>query len=303
MRKKFSWLICLAIGVLAFAACDDKDNSGGGNGGGENGGGASGIKSISVQVEKGNDYSSVIDSVFVELRWEDEYDWDWVIIARSAYKNGNFTLNLPEKLDDAFLSAFDEDEDEDSMLKYVTISDKSVKTVGFSALEAYSNDRGYIGYIVRTNVDLEYLNSLGEDDVEAILSIFAKGIYDIAYVYAEKPVTLNGSYSEKGVEIFDGVYGNVSSSVNVSLKKGWNVVATKISMQVNALTGLVTAKSEMTSSEPSGLKWYFYKGGYTSDYAYGVQKSSETGILKSPSKSLSKFTPLFNKSKALKLFH
>jgi hypothetical protein len=71
-------------------------------------------------------------------------------------------------------------------------------------------------------------------------------------------------------------------------------------VQFNFTTETVTGKFDMTSSEPSGLKWFFE--GYDYDYYdYGVQLS-KLGTLKSSSKSSSKLIPLLDKSKELKFF-
>ena len=271
MKKKLNWFICLTIGVFAFAACSD-DEGGSGEGKGT-------VKNISVQVEKGSTFSSLIDSVFVESQFGEF--WGEEIIARSAYKGGNFILNLPNELDDSLLEPmYYGDEEENGFIRYMTISDKSTKCFSFESLYAYSKKDGYVGYITRSNIDMNELMDVKDED--EFMSLLSKGIYLVVYMYVDRDVTISGSYTAKGEEMED------EYSMNLSLQKGWNVVATKMSMQINKAKK--TATVEYTSSVPSGLKWHFY------NYSYLYDDIQPLSALKSSSKS----APLFKKANIFK---
>ena len=294
MKKKLNWFICLAIGVFAFAACSDDDD----NGGSEEGKGT--IKSISVQVDKGNTFSSLIDSVFVELSWDDDYDWGSEIITCSAYKGGNFTLELPNEMDDLLLEPIydEEEEDDDDFMQHMTISNKSARTAAFQSLDAYNKKDGVVGEITRSSVNLSALQNM--EDIDELMSILSKGVSSVMYMYVDRDVTIKGSYTEKDEEIMDGIYGDAKYSANLSLQKGWNVVALKETMQINMAKETMTISAELTSSVPSGLKWFFNDYSYDYDYDYDLRSSADSGTSKSTPNF--KLTPLFKKSKASKLF-
>ena len=278
MKKKFNQFVCLTITMLAFVSCSSDDDPAN----------TASVKVISAQVEKGNSYNSMIDSVYVELDWENREDWGSEIIARSAYRNGGFTLALPGEIDDSFLYPINEEDEADEMFQNATISDKSARLAAFMGVSAYK-EGSLVGSFERSNVD-----PFAAEDMEAseILSLLSRGIYSIIYMYADRPVTVKGSYTEQDSELEDGFFGEVKGNVNVSLLKGWNVVAIKMVVNMNIAQQKVTTTVTMTTSEPSGLKWYFYN--YSDNFELALPPSA----LRSSSKLTQTFgTKFFHRFK------
>ncbi|MDR0799367.1 MAG: hypothetical protein LBN18_06385, partial [Dysgonamonadaceae bacterium] len=170
MKKTFNWFICLAITTFIFVACHHDDDEGGN----------SSVQTVSGEIEMGANYA--IDSVYVKLSKVGKMQIGDGIVARSAYKNGSFTLNLPENLNDWFLYSINDEE----IPNNITISDKTVKVADFSELQAYK-DGEHIGYFFKANVDPESFL-----DDEAYIAAFAKGFTQVMYMYADKPFTIKG---------------------------------------------------------------------------------------------------------------
>jgi hypothetical protein len=136
---------------------------------------------LTVTVENGNSYNDKIDTV----KACNEGDPIESVYVSSAYRNGGFTIKLPETVDDAYLSVFDYGESD------ITVSNPGIKwTDGF--LYAYKSGE-VTGCFEYENISGEYYGWL-------------------RYV--------NGDVSITGTETDE--YGTVK--YNLNLKKGWNIV-------------------------------------------------------------------------------
>jgi hypothetical protein len=203
---------------------DDEENSGGG-------GSTSAAYTVTAQVENGNSYNAQIDSVkmliykYVEETGEIELV---STIASAAYHNGGFTLKLPATVSNAYLSELGA-VGLGAGLDGITISNPSVKTTSGTAIVAYKS---------------------GEQAGNFIYSAATLFVGQGQYVYANGDVSLTGSVTDSDT------YG-MAMKYNVQLKKGWNMVYTKLNMN--------SMEFEMTTQEPSGLKWRYYPGGMKGD--------------------------------------
>jgi hypothetical protein len=219
--KKILNVLFLAMMLLplSFISCDkdDKDTD------------DSVIKTITASVEDGNDYSIDVVKAFVGDGETIDYETDGV--ASSDYKNGGFTLNLPEIIANQYLKPWIEDEDDkEEIPDGIKISDVNAK-VCYLSIVAY-----------RSGIEVGefYYEFLSEDETVEIESSF---------IYVDRDFSIKGSYSEEDEgEIFKYSY-------DVSLKKGWNILYFKST----ASEKTKTYTYEVTAKVQGGLKWHFYK--------------------------------------------
>jgi hypothetical protein len=243
--------MCLVFAGLFFVSCDKEDDNGFENSlidGGK----------FTVNVENGASYNSQIDSVYVKLYCEIESKRSSDIVAKTPYSNGNFTITLPENLDAKYLEYFEFEDLKD----YITISDKTAKYVEIGGFQAIKNGET-VGYIEKSNIS-------PNADYTTQLSAAVTGIYSVTYMYADKPVTIKGSWEEekkkKEEEGTESYKYTLKNSCNVSLQKGWNVVVNK--KQITIANQKITSETvEISNSEPAGLKWYCSYYGNNSTYS------------------------------------
>lgn len=110
-----------------------------------------------------------------------------------------------------------------------------------------------------------YLNSYENGEVikcnYANDSINKPGMAYSSFVYTDRAFTMKGTHEETYME---GDISETSSTVyNVTFKKGWNEVVTKITSYSSTSNNLTSSVS-MTNVITSDLQWYFFK----SDYSY-----------------------------------
>lgn len=218
MKRVFNVLL-LAMIILpwGFISCDKEDKDPIED--------SSVVNTITAVVENGNDYK--IDAVKAFIGNGEIINFETGEIASSDYKNGRFTLSLPQTIENQYLELlFDEDEMPDA----IKISDVNVKAC-YLWIEAYQSG-----------------TEAGEFEYEYLSADETVGI-ETSYTYVDRDCSIKGSYSEIDE---DETY---NSTYNVSLKKGWNIVYVKRteSEKTNTYT------YEATSSVQSGLKWYFYE--------------------------------------------
>ncbi len=194
-----------------------------------------------VKVESGSSYNSKIDNVkaFIDENYE---------IASGSYANGEFKLDLPETVSSSRLESIAED-----MPETVTISNKNAK-IGVADYIAGYKSGIQVG-------SFSYSNYSPDKEVDSGC--------DANLVYVDSDVTVTGSDS--------GKYGEYtySVSVNVSFKKGWNILYMNFSYSSSAETVTVTTK------DPGGMKWYFYDYSDSKSYqSASVSKSKFSGMFK-----------------------
>jgi hypothetical protein len=214
MKKKLlkTVFVCL-ITVVALSSCK-KDDSNKNN-----------DFVITAAVENGSNYNAQIDLVKVEIG---NYEHDEAHeLVTAEYKNGEFTVNLPEKVNSQYLESLD------NASGGITSIDSKAK-IGYAYFSAYkSND--IAGYL-----------------------FCRSGEWDVIYVYVDEDVTRGGSimltHTTNGV-----IYTDITE-YNVNLKQGWNIVYEKRTTDGNTTT------KEITSTSPSsGAKWYFQSSEYGQD--------------------------------------
>jgi hypothetical protein len=279
MKKFLNYFTCITMVAVAFIACDSDDDDKAGSSFSNN--------RITAKVENGSSYNSEIDKAYVELSWEEGDDWGDEIFS-AVYTNGGFELDLPAALEDKFLSLLS-----NGAPSSITISDKTVKTTAFESIYASKSGKD-VGSFELMSVDPSSFSFETEEDILKIIDILSKGIYSVEFVYADKPVTIHGSYVDKNGDILGDFEGEVKTTYNASLAKGWNILVAKTTAKIDLTKGTVTGTVDITSSQPSGLKWYYIEDSYA--YAESSAKS-----LKSAS---SKSIPSILKNRgAFKLFH
>jgi len=234
MKTKKMCLLCVVFICcgFVFTQCNkDKDASGN-----------SSISSINAKVENGSDYN--FDNVKAVMYYGDS--GDEYVVGQSKYTSGSFTIGLPETVDKMYLSPLVETDDDEVSLDWVTISDKTVMGNGIN-IEGYQSG-SYIG-------DFYY----GSASQNSTATNFSMIVIEGAFVYVEKEVTMTGSTTE--TDVVDGIRVPMNSSANVTLKKGWNIVYTTMSISMKANSnGDITSMSgttSLTSKNPGGLKWYY----------------------------------------------
>jgi hypothetical protein len=201
-------IVCLFT-VVALCSCskdDDDDNSGSQT---------SVIKdnTITAKVEGGDNYNDEIDSVKITL--------DGIsAIAKAEYKNGGFTLKLPETINDSDIYPQYGDESFPGYGK-VNVSDPTVKTKSV-VINAY-NSWEYEGYFVYRT---------GEKDV------LTRTDWHGTIVYANGNISITGTFPS-GEDTYD---------YKVNLIKGWNIMYSRVTAE--------GTKYEYTTQAPTGLKWF-----------------------------------------------
>jgi hypothetical protein len=186
---------------------------------------------LTVTVENDSILNGQIDIVKLNVGYENSY-----VATSAAYNNGSFTLILPEDVSDMYLEALD-------VSNGVEISNHNVK-IGGAYIEAY-----------KANVNV------GE-------FYFGTGITDADWrsqlIYSNVDVSITGFYADTANWISDRV--KYTEKYNVHLKKGWNLVYGKETDKGNN-----TYEIELTTTAPSGVKWYFYGNYSTNTKSLGFQ--------------------------------
>jgi hypothetical protein len=204
-------IVCLFT-VVALCSCskdDDGDNSGSQT---------SVIKdnTITAKVEDGDDYNDEFDSVRITLGGISA-------IAKAEYKNGGFTLRLPETINDSEI--YPQYGEGFHGHGKVNVSDPTVKTVSVD-IYAYNSMESKYRFVYRTG---EKMVITGTDWRGTI-------------VYANDDISITGTFSSDE-DTYD---------YKVVLKKGWNIVYSKSTEE-----GTSKYKYEITTKTPAGLKWFY----------------------------------------------
>jgi predicted nucleic acid-binding Zn-ribbon protein len=176
---------------------------------------------LTVAVENGNSYNERIDTVKLEIYVNANANVDGVqgyqTFAVAEYKNGGFTLALPESVDSRYLFSSKEEDTPDG----VTISNVNVKTVEAENLHVYKSGTR-TGYLKLKSGDWKGWLMYVDGDV----FITGTGIYPDRENRFTYPITIKYS---------------------LNLKRGWNIVYQKEPENY----------WEMTTTAPAGAKWYF----------------------------------------------
>ena len=221
MEKKYFLciVICFCAGIV-FSGCN-KDNDGTGT---------SSIKSIVAQVVHGANFNSEIDVVKAVMYYgEDEKEY---VVAEGEYKNGGFTIILPETVDNKYLQSDGEVDIEyvgEGVPDGIKVSDPTVR-MGVIDLEGYKSDE-YIDDFIYAKFQIS----------EKKITLSAGG-----FCYVDKDVKITGSVSEKDEEGY-----KMTVSCNMFLKQGWNIMYVSLVFIENEM--IISA----TTKDPGGMKWYY----------------------------------------------
>jgi len=168
---------------------------------------------------------------------------DGEAISSSEIKNGNFTLLLPDTLDDKFLYISGESDE------YVEISCPEARCAYISYIEVYDSPRGAINNRIGQvfyGKYFEIINTLTEYYTHKV---------NIMFYYTDKDITVKGTRNNQGIviDIFD-----------VSLKRGWNKVYREEMLEINWEAGgtytWTTIVTSTKSERYEGLEWYIWDG-------------------------------------------
>ena len=175
---------------------------------------------ITAKIENASDFSDVTKVKI--LAWDNGNE---IVLATADFKDGGFTLNLPERVNSNLLYLI---EDYFSM---VTISNKNAKWRSIVVIHGYNKDDEYVAFFRLAN---EQYNS----------EFYCKYLYVDSYlmITGDQYYFSNGSLAL--IEVYD-----------ISLKKGWNVLH-----ETRSYTEEGVLQSEFrTSPAIEGMKWFGYK--------------------------------------------
>jgi hypothetical protein len=216
MKKKYLKMafFCLFT-VVALSSCNKDEDEGS-------------INTITAVVENGSSYNALIDVVKLEVE-SSSSSYELKTLTDAEYKDGGFTIILPESVSSQYLELPFGDDD-DIIPKGITVSNKNAK--GASAyLIAYKSNK-----------------LVGEFYLES-------GDWSGGLIYIDSDVSITGTATE--TETWEGETYTEKFNYSVNLKRGWNMVYTKITENSNNFV------LEATTTAPSGAKWYFYFSAHT----------------------------------------
>jgi len=222
-----------AILLLLLGCAKDTDNEPDNNG----------MYFVEVNVENGSEYASIVDKVCAVAG--NTLNNTFEIIAEAPYGNGRFTLGLPGKVNDKLLVSL-ENTFNITDIENLQISDRTAKIteVTFYALKVKGEES--VGIIGRYSFDPTSIFS--EIDFPELMSLYESGVYTTTFIYANKPVTVNGTFIDIPIQY------------NLTLKTGWNKCIHKITAKLvwTDEDGLKLEQTiEVVNDEPTGMKWYF----------------------------------------------
>ncbi len=231
MKKVFLSLLLASLVMVSFQSCNDEDDN---PKGGKTELTLKGNILISPHVQ-GFDESATACAYAI---YDDEKTEGRELLGESKIKNNKFKIKLKKPSDKVLMSYFT-----DEIPDKVTISDKNVKTTTIPGLIVKQQGDDY-GQLIYSNTD--FMTASIEAQQTGVMKINA-----IVYVYADRSADISGTYTE------DDDDEVTNYTVNLQLKKGWNIIQLHTEIKDDAEN-----KTEMTtiSSVTSDYKWVFIKG-------------------------------------------
>ena len=205
-RVVLNYLVIAALVVsAAFTSCSkDDDNGGGGN-----------ASSVSATVRNASEFSDVVKIYVMATNVNTDRNEK---IAECEFKNGKFSVNLPEKLDAKYLS-------EDEYPEGVTVNPADAKT-------SYS-------------VEFWGVNAAGNSIAEFSLEGGgANSFTEASYVYSDKAFSISGS----------GIMDGYNTTFSGNMKQGWNMVYVTYSSTTTGEKVTLTT-SPVSGLEWIGYEW------------------------------------------------
>jgi len=214
-RIVLNCLFITALLVGALASCGEKENEMP----------TSSVSVINAKILYDNDYDDMISVVKLLVNSERIHDpdnrkyiWQGVEVARGDYRNGGFTINLPENVDN--LKPFDLE-----LPPKAKISKKNVLYAN-SIFIAYDKDDEQVGYFY-------YIHFLQCEET----------IVESALFYFDRDFTITGSGTEDDGSLW---------SFACNFKNGWNIL-----YGINSRTSDGNSSLKMTTAEPDCMYWSF----------------------------------------------
>lgn len=203
-------------------------------------GGAGTITSITAVVDNGSEYNATVDKVeaFIKVTAATGNTLE-VSIAECPYKDGGFTMQLPDAIADESLSSeiFGEEG--------ITLSNPAVKTNSISYFKATKNGKAVGGFsqasVTRT-----------EEETETGTHVVSVTNSHVVYIYADGNTDVTGSSSLTIGPEMKRVY-----TYNLTLKKGWNAVYID---EISNTGGI--AEFEIVNTVSADAKWHYDKYGF-----------------------------------------
>jgi len=233
--------LCLfgALVILAFimSGCDDGVSSGDKNSGtGENTGGDE-LLYIHAKIENASEYSDVVEVKFMV------YDISinrHVELARSIWKNGGFTIELPKTLDSNFLHPL--------IRRDLLLGGRWIPGIAEMQPTLTINNEN-------VRVDNNYFVGVNKDGWEVVSFIaFMKDEDDIVanFTYVDSDVIISG-YTEQEFQVSPNRFERNTMTCSVSWKKGWNVWY--LSRHQLATNNMFITKDQWLTTPINELKW------------------------------------------------
>jgi len=274
--KRFYLLsvVFVCFGIV-FTGCSKDDN----------GPGSNTATSINATVYNGSNYSfDNVKAVMYPEKSSNEY-----VAGSSSYSGGGFNIDLPGTVNNAYLYALVDENSDELSSSWIKVSDNTA--IGNSInLEAYKSGN-YQG-------DFYY----GAESQNTSLTSFSMSVAEGLYLYVNKDVNITGSATV--TDNVDGIDVPTTTSAEVALKKGWNIMymITSVSIRVNASGNVTSANGTnlLTTQDPGGLKWYYEDDFNNLLSVSSALRSSQSGVsakfLDDIQKTVSKYR-IFPKSK------
>lgn len=234
-------LVALVLSTVLFTACSKDD---------DNGDETSGIhasKIVATNVVDGSDEIETVQAV----TWNNDEDLE---VAEGPYKNNGFVLELPASIEDKYLSLFVGAE---GLPEDATISDRNVKMTSIYDFYAFNGDDEEIGYFT-------YASAVNDNEGHGVEWVYVNGDVNIQYSGTEEDEEYNEVYNY---------------SLNVNLKKGWNIIYISYAKSTSGGKDIYT--DIVASKKPVGVNFTWYYFGYdsanSSNHQSKVDRSSSNG--------------------------
>ena len=203
----------LAVAVMVTStSCDKNQETASGS-----------ISKINAVVYEGNEYNDLIDVVKLLV--------DEVEVAKSDYRNGSFSINLPDEVTN--LKPFDIE-----FPPKINISGKDILFAS-SRLIAYDKDGEQVGYFYQVYYKYEMIEG------EAMLLPEA----ETSLLYFNKGFTITGTHTESDE------WGTTNFIWDCKFERGWNFLF----WHGNRPDGKGKRIDKTTTTTPSGSMYWFFR--------------------------------------------
>ena len=251
-RYFFSLILMAAIFAAAITSCNKDDMAIG--------------MVISGTLEFSERYNDEITKVKVVTNMDRFSDIRGVVLASGTYFNGDFSLELPVKVDDQYLEKRFDFED---LPPHFKVSNKNVKTGVFSISATNLDD-------TKTELDSRffYLSDQNPSSTDSLRGSIVQIVYiyplihaksddksttEAWYLYADRNCSITGAittYDESSSEWGTGTFMvEKTLTYSMHLKRGWNIVYYTETQYMETADKQIRI-DECSTNPVNGLKWY-----------------------------------------------